>query len=647
MFVSFPGMGDKHTFEEDFTLAEYSKEQKRIHKMIVEEQKQQGKLVHLLKPTKPVTLEEKSDSDHDSDSDSESDPEVDDYYFLQPVPIRQRRVLLRQSGVKKIDGQEKEECKTIRTSREVCGCDCKVFCDPATCACSLAGIKCQVDRLSFPCGCTKDGCGNHAGRIEFNPIRVRTHFIHTLMRLELERKDAETKALKAQRQCLQNGTAQTQKEEQAKELVATEENTDEDQWEYNSNEKGSCRDCQNSEVCHVMMQEAQAQYARTLENEQRCLPPQQQQHFTPDLHGVGLQNIAPQASSLASPLPRVLLFSDNEEEFYTADNTTSIFHFKQEESSYSESSDCSSENSIDNSNNYNKSYQSLSTFDSSTTANGSAANFCEDGGSVAQSEPQKYIDLNNSPAPGMFKLEPMAGVLNGVRPSEFAESVQSAVLPAWPENGESANYAACSKAYPQPAMSHPSQPPFSYTTMTDTTSDQLAEKCPGISTHMKNQNLSKDVNGELAPFTPGSTGSLHSDADVLCGGSLDGFPLSPPQTTENTCSGIGSDSSRSPVYTEVNGNPLGVAENDSPDLSKSLFNFDKSDNHLQTATSVDLKNVALSGNLGIEFASEISVAHNTDSDSQANFTSASLKPIDGKPNFGELIKESLVETAIA
>lgn len=46
----------------------------------------------------------------------------------------------------------------------------------------------QVDRASFPCGCTQDGCGNVVGRIEFNPKRVRTHFIHTIMRLELEKK---------------------------------------------------------------------------------------------------------------------------------------------------------------------------------------------------------------------------------------------------------------------------------------------------------------------------------------------------------------------------------------------------------------------------------------------------------------------------
>lgn len=45
-----------------------------------------------------------------------------------------------------------------------------------------------MDRLNFPCGCARDNCANASGRIEFNPVRVRTHFIHTLMRLELEKK---------------------------------------------------------------------------------------------------------------------------------------------------------------------------------------------------------------------------------------------------------------------------------------------------------------------------------------------------------------------------------------------------------------------------------------------------------------------------
>lgn len=46
----------------------------------------------------------------------------------------------------------------------------------------------QVDRFNFPCGCTKDGCANTQGRTEFNARRVQTHYIHTTMRLELEKR---------------------------------------------------------------------------------------------------------------------------------------------------------------------------------------------------------------------------------------------------------------------------------------------------------------------------------------------------------------------------------------------------------------------------------------------------------------------------
>lgn len=45
--------------------------------------------------------------------------------------------------------------------------------------------------MNFPCSCTRDGCANQHGRIEFNPVRVRTHYIHTLMRLEMEKKKEE------------------------------------------------------------------------------------------------------------------------------------------------------------------------------------------------------------------------------------------------------------------------------------------------------------------------------------------------------------------------------------------------------------------------------------------------------------------------
>lgn len=138
-------------------------------------------------------LNPRNSSSDDTDSDEEptdtsSDADSEANGFLQPVSAKQRRVLLKAAGVRKIDAHEKDECKMIRTSREVCGCTCRVYCDPETCACSQAGIKCQVDRQSFPCGCSRDGCGNVVGRVEFNPMRVRTHYIHTVMRLEMEKK---------------------------------------------------------------------------------------------------------------------------------------------------------------------------------------------------------------------------------------------------------------------------------------------------------------------------------------------------------------------------------------------------------------------------------------------------------------------------
>lgn len=64
--------------------------------------------------------------------------------FLQPYPPKRRYALLKEAGVKKIDKEEKRQLHELRISRENCGCDCQGFCEPETCSCSLAGIKCQV-----------------------------------------------------------------------------------------------------------------------------------------------------------------------------------------------------------------------------------------------------------------------------------------------------------------------------------------------------------------------------------------------------------------------------------------------------------------------------------------------------------------------
>ena len=106
--------------------------------------------------------------------------------ILLPVDSKERRVLLRRAGVLEIDSREKEECREVRLSRQVCGCQCELYCLPDSCPCIRSTIKCQVDRPGFPCNCTAESCLNKSGRLEFNPVKVRTHFVRTIMRTRLE-----------------------------------------------------------------------------------------------------------------------------------------------------------------------------------------------------------------------------------------------------------------------------------------------------------------------------------------------------------------------------------------------------------------------------------------------------------------------------
>lgn len=165
-----------------FSLLEHANEQRRLHRL-----KMAGSEMN---ESSSSSEESKSEDELSENSLSEA-TDSEAYGFLQPVTARQRRAILKAAGVRKIDTTEKDECRQLRVSREVCGCTCRSYCDPESCECSLAGIKCQVDRLKpqeFPCGCNRDGCANVNGRIEFNPARVKTHFIHTIMRLELEKR---------------------------------------------------------------------------------------------------------------------------------------------------------------------------------------------------------------------------------------------------------------------------------------------------------------------------------------------------------------------------------------------------------------------------------------------------------------------------
>lgn len=119
----------------------------------------------------------------DSEDDDDDDEKDDDSSIFMPIPQKTRKAILKDAGVKKINKQEAMECMQIRFSRQICGCDCKNYCDPETCSCALNGINCQVDRDNFPCGCVRNQCHNPNGRHEYDPISVRRHFIDTILKL--------------------------------------------------------------------------------------------------------------------------------------------------------------------------------------------------------------------------------------------------------------------------------------------------------------------------------------------------------------------------------------------------------------------------------------------------------------------------------
>ncbi|MBN3282632.1 CSRN1 protein, partial [Polyodon spathula] len=192
------GMGRQHSACRRYTLSEFAQEQQHLRREKLKDRLREEKLEVLKqelikngaaqsKEAAQLTLDDVSEDDIDV-----SGVDFEGGFFLHPYPSKRRHALLKAAGVKKIDKEEKRELHAIRLSREDCGCDCQGFCEPETCSCSLAGIKCQMDHSSFPCGCTKDGCGNTQGRIEFNSSRVQTHYIHTIMKLELEKRLEES-----------------------------------------------------------------------------------------------------------------------------------------------------------------------------------------------------------------------------------------------------------------------------------------------------------------------------------------------------------------------------------------------------------------------------------------------------------------------
>ncbi|XP_014448234.1 cysteine/serine-rich nuclear protein 1 isoform X2 [Tupaia chinensis] len=192
------GMAPRHSAYRHFSLAEFTQEKERARREKLRQRLKEEKLELLqwklsaapvpeAEAGPPLTVDAIDDASVEEDlTVAVAGGRLEEVNFLQPYPARQRRALLRAAGVRRIDREEKRELQALRRSREDCGRGCDRVCDPETCSCSLAGIKCQMDHTAFPCGCCKEGCENPQGRVEFNQARVQTHFIHTLTRLQLE-----------------------------------------------------------------------------------------------------------------------------------------------------------------------------------------------------------------------------------------------------------------------------------------------------------------------------------------------------------------------------------------------------------------------------------------------------------------------------
>ncbi|KAK6490204.1 hypothetical protein HHUSO_G4677 [Huso huso] len=297
------GMGRQHSACRRYTLSEFAQEQQHLRREKLKDRLREEKLEVLKQElAKNGTAESNEAAQLTLDDVSEDDIDISgvDFeggFFLHPYPSKRRHALLKAAGVKKIDKEEKRELHAIRLSREDCGCDCQGFCEPETCSCSLAGIKCQMDHSSFPCGCTKDGCGNTQGRIEFNSSRVQTHYIHTIMKLELEKRledSTDTGEQCGRKQWLEESTdtgEQCGRRQWLEESTDTGEQCGRRQWLEESTDTGKQKQwleesTDTGKQCGRRQQQ-QNPFGFQSEEELRAIPGSPSFHFSAELDPIG------------------------------------------------------------------------------------------------------------------------------------------------------------------------------------------------------------------------------------------------------------------------------------------------------------------------------------------------------------------------
>ena len=177
-----------HTYEEKYTVEEYLNYKRKIHLDIVENEKAAKKiLIENFKYANNIPNDDAKDIDLKTNKillDVNRDLPINSELFCPILTPTERARIIRSNTNTGIDETESHEIKSIRKSRETCGCSCKQACLKETCSCILNGIGCQLDKSKFPCSCSFRRCENPCGFKKFDVNSVRKHYDKVLYNIE-------------------------------------------------------------------------------------------------------------------------------------------------------------------------------------------------------------------------------------------------------------------------------------------------------------------------------------------------------------------------------------------------------------------------------------------------------------------------------
>jgi len=195
------GMSYKHTHLEHFDkLDDYLKYKRKCHLKKLEKKKKKilcidENLLDLQIFTCDDLIDEANTEDENRKilevisnkeeyENIEKDLPINMDFFCPVLNPAERRQKLIQAGLKEFDESESKEIKSIKESRQICGCKCSqlgLTCGvDEKCICFANGIGCQLDKTKYPCSCTVRKCKNPFGLKRFDQKAVLKHYKEVL-----------------------------------------------------------------------------------------------------------------------------------------------------------------------------------------------------------------------------------------------------------------------------------------------------------------------------------------------------------------------------------------------------------------------------------------------------------------------------------